>query len=502
MAISSLSGSSYSLISHLIKGRQEMADLQRQLSTGLRAQSYGGFDASARVSILSLRAETSAIEGYQSIIQDASLRIQISEQALGRFDDIAHHFKSDAFGASFDLVDGQRTALQVNAQTSLEEVIGLLNQDINGRYIFAGQKTDAPPVVSAQLLMDGDGTRAGLTQLISERRQADLGASGLGRLAVSMPAGDTVRLEEEAAGLPFGFQIAGANADSPGVTVTGPAGAPAEVDIAFSAQLPVPGEEIRVLLDLPDGSQEWLELQATDTAPLGKGQFAIGADAAATAANFNTALQSGVADLAATSLTAASAVQASDEFFAGTPSSPPLRVDGPPFDSATGLVAGSAADTVIWYQGDDGGTPARQTALARIDENMVVGYGLRADEEAMRNLVSKLAVLAGTTFNANDATAQDRYSALTVRAGQALDFPGTMQSFADIRAEIAGSYKAIQSVGERHTTSANLLETLIGEREQVSPEEVSVKLLALQTRLQASMETTAMLANLSLVNFL
>jgi flagellin-like hook-associated protein FlgL len=501
MAISSLSGTS-SLISHLIQGRRDLDDLQRQLTTGLRAQSYGGYDSAARVSILSLRSETSAIEGYRAVIQDASLRIQISEQALGRFDDLAHTYKSDAFSSTFDLVDGQRTALQINAQTSLEEVIGLLNQDINGRYLFAGRETDAPPVVSSQLMLYGDGTRAGLTQLISERRQADLGASGLGRLVVSSPAADTVRLAEEAAGLPFGFQIAGANADSAGVTVTGPAAAPATVDIAFSAQLPAPGEKIRVLLDLPDGSQEWLELKATDSTPPGTGEFTIGADAATTAANFNTALQAGLADLAATSLAAASAVQASDEFFAGTPSSPPLRVDGPPFDTATGLVAGTAANTVIWYQGEDGATPARQTALARIDEQLVVGYGLRADEEAMRNLVSKLAVLASTTFNASDATAEDRYTALNIRVGRALDFPGNMQSFADIRADIASSYKAMQAADERHVAGANLLETLIGEREQVSPEEVSVKLLSLQTRLQASMETTAMLANLSLVNFL
>ena len=45
--------------------------------------------------------------------------------------------------------------------------------------------------------------------------------------------------------------------------------------------------------------------------------------------------------LANTQLVAASAVQAGNEFFNTDASHPPLRVDGPPFDTATGLVDGT-----------------------------------------------------------------------------------------------------------------------------------------------------------------
>jgi len=501
MAISSLTNTS-SLLSTLIQGRKDMDLLQRQLTTGKRADSYGGLDTAARVSVLSLRAETSAIAGYQTVIRDASLRIEIAEQTLGRFDDIAHQFKGDSFMDPFDLVDGQRTALQKNAATTFEEVVGLLNQDINGRQLFGGRQTDTPPAVSAKLMLQGDGTRAGLTQMIDERRQADLGASGLGRLAISAPAAATVRLEETVAGMPFGFQIAGTTAEPSGVTLTGPAGAPKVLDVGFSATLPQAGEKIRVLLDLPDGSQEWLELKATNSATPAAGEFTIGADAATTAANFQTALQSGVSKLASTSLTAASAIKASQEFFAGSPSSPPLRVSGPPFDSATAQAAGTAANTVIWYQGDDGATPARQTALAKIDDSLVVGYGMRANESAITNLLGKLAALASMTFSASDTNAADRYHALGQRVGRALDYPAGVQSISDMRSELAGAHKAMENAATRHMTSSSLLEGLIGNQEQVSAEEVSVKLLALQTRLQATMETTALLSNLSLVNFL
>jgi flagellin-like hook-associated protein FlgL len=38
--------------------------------------------------------------------------------------------------------------------------------------------------------------------------------------------------------------------------------------------------------------------------------------------------------------------------------------------------------------------------------------------------------------------------------------------------------------------------------EQVDPQEVATKVLALQTQLQASLQTTAMLSKLSIVNYL
>ena len=50
---------------------------------------------------------------------------------------------------------------------------------------------------------------------------------------------------------------------------------------------------------------------------------------------------------------AASAVAAGNDFFNTDASHPPQRVDGPPFDTATALVDGTAANTVAWYTGDN-----------------------------------------------------------------------------------------------------------------------------------------------------
>ncbi|MGI0490130.1 hypothetical protein ACN4EK_32600 [Pantanalinema rosaneae CENA516] len=55
---------------------------------------------------------------------------------------------------------------------------------------------------------------------------------------------------------------------------------------------------------------------------------------------------------------------------------------------------------------------------------------------------------------------------------------------------------------ERHKASEAILRDQLGGIEEAPMEEVAAKLLALQNRLQASYQTTSLLARLSLVNYL
>ncbi|MBZ0217036.1 MAG: hypothetical protein K8F25_10820, partial [Fimbriimonadaceae bacterium] len=174
------------LLKNITDSRLQLVDLHRQLGTGKLADTFAGYETSTRITSLSLRAEISSVEGYQRTIQSASLRIKVAEQTISRFSDIAATTKSESFGNGFDLVDGSQTAIQRNARTSLDEMLSLLNSDINGRYLFGGKETGNPPVLSSSLILNGDGARAGVTQMIAERREADLGASGLGRLTTGI----------------------------------------------------------------------------------------------------------------------------------------------------------------------------------------------------------------------------------------------------------------------------------------------------------------------------
>ena len=124
--------------------------------------------------------------------------------------------------------------------------------------------------------------------------------------------------------------------------------------VTFAAQ-PTAGQALVLGLTLPDGTQTSVTLTAINAAdgPPSAGQFVIGADESATAANYATALDTKLRSVANGTLQAASAFEASENFFNGA-GEPVLRVSGDPATSQ-GLRVATATDTVQWYSGQ---TPA------------------------------------------------------------------------------------------------------------------------------------------------
>jgi hypothetical protein len=244
-----------------------------------------------------------------------------------------------------------------------------------------------------------------------------------------------------------------------------------------------------------------LTLTATTDAPPAAGQFTIGADPTATAGNLQTALNTGLGQLAKTSLTAASAMAASNDFFNIDATHPPQRVDGPPFDAATALVDATPDNTVTWYTGDMSNDP-RSTAVARIDNSTTINYGLSANEQAIRSLVQSVATFAATSFSPTDPSTPDAYSALATRVQSALaGSPGT-QKVDDIAASLANSQVALQSAQNNHSQANSVLGGLLDQITTVPTEQVAAQILALQTQLQASLQTTAMIYQLNLSDYL
>ncbi len=106
------------------------------------------------------------------------------------------------------------------------------------------------------------------------------------------------------------------------------------------------------------------------------------------------------------------------------------------------------------------------------------------------------------TYSPNDANASARFAALNGRLGAALDVPPGMQKVEDITAELAGAQTALSVAQDRHQQAASTLQDFLQAIEGVPQEEVAAQILALQTNLQASLQTTAMLYRISIVNYL
>ena len=145
----------------------------------------------------------------------------LAQTALGRMAAIGSTVKS-AMAASGYGADGSGAATaQLTAQSSLDELLGLLNTQAGDRYLFSGRATDQPAVETIDHILNGDGARAGLKQLIAERNQADLGANGLGRLTVGTPTTTSVSADRGRRSS-FGLKLASVSSNLANATVSRP----------------------------------------------------------------------------------------------------------------------------------------------------------------------------------------------------------------------------------------------------------------------------------------
>ncbi len=468
-----------------------------QLSTGRVSPTYGGL-GEARSLSLSLTQSVTAIESYQASISTASLRLEVMSLSLERMEAIRIEGKDTVDQNDYEVTEDGRTTTQTTAQIALEEIINLLNSEVAGYYLFGGGHTSDPPVIELDTILNGNGTQDGLLAVMNEYQLANLGTLENGRLLTSLAA-DVVTLAEDGAH-DFGFDLTGVTSTLTNVTVTGPAGAdPDSIDVDFTGQ-PIEGETIGIELTLPDGSTTTIELTATDDPNLRNG-FVIGATPNDTAVNFQNALDTALEESAKSTLKAASDLIAGNTFFDTFQGKEPLRVDGPPFETATTVTA-NAADTVAWYTGDNSAGNPRDDSRAAIDKNLTVSYGARANEAAFTSLIESLAVFISADFSAGDAEAESYYSALAGRANDNLVAKNDISGVATVAMEISSAYQTMDYTKSRHETIKVSYETQISEIEGVDHQRTAAELLQLETQVQASYRATSIMLNLSLADYL
>lgn len=502
-----------SLANALAKTRGDLDDLLQQLSTGRKSTSYGGLDD--RKIALAMRSKLASISSYSATAATVNTRVNVMSKSLERLSDIGAEYRL-IDPNEYQLTTGSVTVAQSQAAVDLQDAIAQLNTDIGGRYLFSGRSTDTKPVIAADAMLADAGDRAGLRTVIAERRLADLGADGRGRIDVSAVSGSSFTVSEEASG-PFGVKISSLNSTLTSGVASGPAGSPPSVTLGVTGT-PNAGETVRVGLTLPDGSNEEITLTVKapdDASAPGDGEFRAGATPAETAANMQAAFDGALKKTADTALVAASALQAGEAFFNRPAGTGPARVAG--FDgayatdadrvaalqSATALdTTGTAAKTVSWYVGETGSDDPRRTSAAAVADGVSVAYGARADEDGVRKIVQNLAVFAAVTFSATDTNGQKRYSELAGRVGASLGSNATTTDIKSIATDLSVASNAIKAAGERHKALKSIAEDAVSGAEDADKDEVSLKILALQTQLQASYQVTATLKDLSLVNFL
>jgi flagellar hook-associated protein 3 FlgL len=623
MSINSINYAS-SLLGQSVRNiSDQLSNLSTQLSTGVKSTNYAGMGTSEGFAIAA-RSQLANISAFGDTMTNVNTIISAANTALQSLSDTGGQVQSSAASSPQNLTGSGQTIGQQNALSELSSIVGILNTQVGDRYIFSGNAISTPALASADDILNGTGTKAGLKQVIAERQQADLGTNGLGRLVISSSTTTSVNVAEDVAGSPFGLKLASVSSSLTNATVTGPSGSPPSVAVDLTAGNPNSGDQISFAFNLPDGTTESIQLTASSATPPPTGSFAIGATPAATTANLNAALTSAISTLAGTKLVAASAVEAGDNFFntdgtatgnvvnnqlatpapitdatalsggAGTDSlsasfaagntitvngqtisfvasgasgnnqinvtdnvqtllskidaitgtskpstvsggvitlrtddasslsitsnnataftalgfngtvtatQPPLRVSGSPLGSATSLVNGSA-NTVAWYTGNSGPGSARSTSTVRVDSSQVVQFGAQANEQAIRQQLQSIAVYAAVTMPPAGANSPAAVAALSERIAANLTPQAGQQTISDIQTDFAAAQNAMKDAQARQTQTKSALQSLVDQTEGITQADVASQLLALQNSLQASYQTTAMLAQLSLTKFL
>lgn len=623
MSIDGVNGRTSYIGTSILHIRAQLDDLTQQLASGRSSTTYAGQGAN-RGFALSLRAQVSSINAYADTATNVNTRLNVVNLALQGLSDIGTSVKKAASTSTIVLNDNGQTSGQITAQAAFSNAVSLLNSQTGDRYLFSGRTTDTAATVSSDVMLDGIGTQAGLKQLINERRQADQGVGNMGHLTVASPPLTTTVTSLTEDGSSFGLKLSSISTSLTGATVTQPAGSPRAITVDLGAVNPSDGENVTFNFNLPDGTSESIVLTATTKNPPPTGSFQIGVDTAATTVNLQAVLTSSIQTLSDTSLVAASAIAASNDFFnpsatvtgtavnnqaavpapisgttllsgaagtnslaasfaagdtitvngtpitfvasgatgnqlnvtdsvqallskidsitgTGTPSTvtggvialhggdgdaltvsssnaaafaalgfsgtasanpAPLRVNGPPFATATNLIGGTSANTISWYTGEVGTDPARGTAVARIDQSITVQYGARANEQALRYQLQNIAVYCAVTTNSANPNSKGQVNALQQRISANLAPQTGQQSIQDMQAQFAGAQNAIKASTDRQTQLKGMAQTMLDQIEGINQDEVATKVLALQTSLQASYQTTSMLYQTTLTKFL
>jgi flagellar hook-associated protein 3 FlgL len=622
MAINSVNFGNSVLSQAVLDLKNQLTTLQAQLASGQKSTTYAGMGVNEGFAVAA-RSQLASISAFTDTMTNVTTNINVANTALQSMVNIGTTVRNSANSSSQALNSSGQTVGQQTAAAELSTMVGILNTQSGDRYLFSGSAINTPSVASVDVILNGTTSQAGLKQVVAERQQADLGTGGLGRVVISSPTPTSVQVAEDVAGSPFGLKLNAISSSLTGATVTGPTGSPPAVSVNLGATNPNNGDQVSFKFNLPDGTTGTIQLTASSANPPPAGSFFIDTSPTLTAGNLKAALNTAITTLANTSLVAASAVAASNNFFAagtatgsavnnkaaspapitgatllsgaagtdslgtnfapgdtitvnGTPitfvasgatgnqlnvtdsvqtllskidsitgtSSPstisggvialhtdnaasltvsssnpaafaalgfgatatatqsPLRVGSSPLGAATSLVSGTA-NTVSWYTGNQGPTnSARASSTARIDQSVTVQYGAQANESAIRSQLQNIAVFAAFTASPTGTNSAAQIAALSQRVAQNLSLQPGQQTIQNIQTDFATAQMTMKDAGARQTQAQSMLQNIVAQTETVSSDQVASQILALQTNLQASYQTTAMLSQLTLTKFL
>ena len=131
--------------------RDRITVLGEQISTGRQGKTYAAVGGDAPKAI-DLRAEIGRRETYQTTVNQTLSKIRVSQDVLDRIGAIAQKFTASSTKLLGAARPEEIQTQAAQAQAAMTEVATLLNEQVNGEYLFGGSDSHNPPIPNPQAI--------------------------------------------------------------------------------------------------------------------------------------------------------------------------------------------------------------------------------------------------------------------------------------------------------------------------------------------------------------
>src|SRR5690349_21057918 len=126
MTIQGVSSSASLMTQSLLDLRSQLDDLQRQIGTGQKSETYAGLGLQ-RGLVVGLQSQRTAIDGFGQTITSVGMRLKIAQTALDQISQSLQNVKHSAVMSAFVIDQNGQTADQQAAQGQLDQILSDLN---------------------------------------------------------------------------------------------------------------------------------------------------------------------------------------------------------------------------------------------------------------------------------------------------------------------------------------------------------------------------------------
>jgi flagellin-like hook-associated protein FlgL len=131
--------------------RDRITVLGEQISTGRKGKTYAAVGSDAPKA-MDLRAEIGRRETYQATITQTLSKIRVSQDVLDRIGAIAQKFTASSVKLLGAAKPEEIQTQAAQAEAAMVEVATLLNEQLNGEYLFGGSDVHNPPIPNPQTI--------------------------------------------------------------------------------------------------------------------------------------------------------------------------------------------------------------------------------------------------------------------------------------------------------------------------------------------------------------